>query len=399
MQDFKTQKQNLTEFIRQNVRQISRKGDVKIMARKGENIYKRKDGRYEGRYIKAYDTSGKPIWGYIYGKTYSETKERLNRKKVDATVKSIISPIDMTVSEWIEKWIGTQKHIKLSTKMMYHSHLKNHIQNSVGKIPLKRISESDIKEFVATEAKKYAPKTVHSVYSMLRLALENAHEKGYIGQICSGIKLPKINNTVLRVLSPKEQKQLEKVLLQKNSRYDIGILLCLYTGLRIGELCALKWENIDLKNGTLSVLKTVQRIRNEDSRIESKTTVFFAEPKSSSSVRVIPIPEFMVKMLKEYKRDDGFVLRDDSRFTDTRNISRRFKKTLEIAELPDMKFHILRHTFATRALELGIDVKTLSEILGHSSITITLNLYAHSLTEHKKKEMSKFNKLFKNPSN
>jgi integrase len=283
--------------------------------------------------------------------------------------------------------------------MMYFSLLKNHIQKNIGKIPLKRISENDIKDFIAKETANYSPKTVHSVYSMLHLALTDAHERGYIGQIYSGIKLPKINNTVFRVLSPKEQKQLEKVLLQNSSRYDIGILLCLYTGLRIGELCALKWENIDLKNGTLSVLKTVQRIRNEDSRIKSKTMVFFAEPKSISSVRVIPVPEFMVDMLKKYRKENGFILRDDGRFTDTRNISRRFKKTLEIAGLPDMNFHILRHTFATRALELGIDVKTLSEILGHSGITITLNLYAHSLTEHKKKEMSKFNKLFKNPSN
>ena len=89
------------------------------MARKGENIYKRKDGRYEGRYIKAYDNRGKPLWGYVYGKTYSETKERLNHKKVDVTVKSTVTPTDMAVSEWIERWIGTQKHIKLSTKMMY----------------------------------------------------------------------------------------------------------------------------------------------------------------------------------------------------------------------------------------------------------------------------------------
>ena len=369
------------------------------MARKGENIYKRKDGRYEGRYIKSYDIDGKPAWGYVYGKTYTETKEKLNRKRLEADTGNTVNSVDMTLGEWVEKWIETQKHIKLSTKMMYYSHLKNHIQKEMGAIPLKKLNADILRDFIERETKKYAPKTVHSVYSMLRLSLMAANKKGYISNIYTDIKLPKVKNTVLRVLSPQEQKQLEKVLLQNKSRYDIGILLCLYTGLRIGELCALEWENIDLKNGTLSVLKTVQRINNEDKKKKAKTVIHFAEPKSLSSVRIIPIPKFMVSLLTKYKKESGFILRDDSKFTDTRNISRRFKKTLEIAGLPDMNFHILRHTFATRALELGFDAKSLSEILGHSSVIITLNLYAHSLTEHKKKEMDKFNDLFKNPSN
>ena len=368
------------------------------MARKGENIYKRKDGRYEGRYIKYYDTDGKPAWGYVYGKTYTETKEKLNRKKVEADTDNSVGSIDMTLAEWIEKWIATQKHIKLSTKMMYCSHLKNHIRKTIGYMPLKKLNADILKDFIEKETEVYAPKTVHSVYSMLRLSLSAANEKGYVGNVYTGIRLPKVKNTVMRVLSPNEQKQLEKVLMQRNSRYDIGILLCLYTGIRIGELCALEWENIDLKNRTLSVLKTVQRVRNEDKKEKSKTMINFAKPKSSASERIIPIPDFLADLLEEYRRDDGFILRDDGKFTDTRNISRRFKKTLELAKLPDFNFHILRHTFATRALELGFDAKTLSEILGHSSVTITLNLYAHSLTEHKKKEMNKFNELFKNPS-
>ena len=177
---------------------------------------------------------------------------------------------------------------------------------------------------------------------------------------------------------------------------DIGILICLYTGIRIGELCALRWENIDLRNATITINKTVQRVRNANSN--SKTKINFDSPKSQSSSRTIPIPSFLVQKLMKYKRDKGYILRDNGKFTDTRNISRRFKQLLQQADIDEVNFHILRHTFSTRALELGFDAKTLSEILGHSSVTTTLNLYAHVLPEHKKKEMEKLNDLYKNPS-
>ena len=369
------------------------------MARKGENIYKRKDGRYEGRYIKQYGIDGKPQWGYVYGKTYAETKGKLNIKKVEkATPKARISS-EITIYEWVEKWIYTQRQIKLSTRMMYFSFLENHIKRSIGTIALGKISSEALQTFIDNETEKYSAKTIHSVFSMLRLALSAANEKGYVGSICNNIKLPKVRKSQLRVLSQQEQKQLEKIICEQNNRYDIGILICLYTGIRIGELCALKWENIDLKNGTIFIDKTVQRVRNEDVKNKAKTSVIFSTPKSSSSIRMIPIPSFLILLLRKYELTHGFVLHNDGRFVDTRNVSRRFKKLLELAELPNLKYHILRHTFATRALELGFDAKTLSEILGHSSVTITLNLYAHSLPEHKKKEMNKFNHLFENPSN
>ena len=368
------------------------------MARTGENIYKRKDGRYEGRYIQKYDANGKPKWGYIYGKTYVETKEKLTLKKADAKNTQTVISSGMKLNDWIDVWLDTQRQIKQSTRTTYLSLYKNHIRNSIGRVPLKKLHEEQLQNFVDDETENFSAKTVHSVFSMLKLALEAAHKKRYIGNIYSDIRLPKVKQAVLRVLTPLEQRQLERVLLENESRYDIGILLCLYTGLRIGELCALRWENIDLKNAVITVEATAQRVVDEDKNSTAKTKIQFADPKSLSSIRIIPIPRALAVQLRKYQRDSGYILRDNGKYADVRNVSRRFKAVLAKAGLPDLNFHILRHTFATRALELGFDVKTLSEILGHSSVTITLNLYAHSLPEHKRKEMEKFSKLLQTQS-
>ena len=366
------------------------------MPRTGENIYKRKDGRYEGRYIKGYDINGKAQLGYVYARTYTEAKDKLAQCRI--SVLNDIKPIDsnMLLADWIGQWIESQKQIKLTTKTMYYSHLKNHIEKNIGKIQLKKLNEDIIQAFVDYLTARYSPKSVHAIFSMLRLALSEAHRRRYIADIYSSIKLPKVRQKEVRVLTVGEQKRLEKVIFESNNQYDIGILLCLYTGIRIGELCALKWENINLTDALIIINKTVQRVKSTDSK--TKTSIHFDTPKSQSSSRVIPIPQFLVNILAKYKRDNGYILRENGKFTDTRNISRRFKQLLKTANIGDMNYHCLRHTFSSRALELGFDAKTLSEILGHSSVTTTLNLYAHALPEHKRKEMEKLNMLYESPS-
>ena len=366
------------------------------MARKGENIYKRKDGRYEGRYIKSYDINGKAVWGYIYGRTYAETKEKLAVCRVNSKSGKQLIASDLTLSEWITKWIDSQRQIKHTTKMMYQSHLKNHIEGSIGKVKLKKLNEDIIQAFIDDLTEKYSAKTIHTIFSMLRLALADAKRRKLIADIYSDVRMPKIKQRAVKVLSKEEQKRLEKAIFESENRYDIGILICLYTGIRIGELCALRWENINLKNATMTIEQTVQRVT--DTSNKAKTKIRFDSPKSLSSVRTIPIPKFLVTVLKKYQRETGFILRDNGEFTDTRNISRRFKQLLKEADIEDMSFHCLRHSFSTRALELGFDPKTLSEILGHSNVTTTLNLYAHSLPEHKRKEMERLGGLFKYPS-
>lgn len=166
---------------------------------------------------------------------------------------------------------------------------------------------------------------------------------------------------------------------------DIGILICLYTGLRIGELCALKWSDINFELSILTVNGT---------QVRTKNGIEIISPKSKSSKREIPIPNFLIDKIKSLPRKSDFLLSRYGKPFDVRTYRRYFKSILKKAYLPDIKFHSLRHTFATRALEVGIDYKTLSEILAHSSVSITLDLYAHSLKEHKKNEMNKLNKIF-----
>ena len=194
--------------------------------------------------------------------------------------------------------------------------------------------------------------------------------------------MPKSEKFITRVLSVEEQKRLENAL---SGDSDIGIFLCLYTGLRIGELCALRWEDIHLERAVLTVNGTQAR---------TEKGVEIISPKSKSAKREIPLPPFLLEKIKRLPRTGEFVISRIGRPFDIRTYRRHFKHILNKAGLPDIKFHALRHTFATRALEVGMDYKTLSEILGHSTVSITLDLYAHSLNEHKKKQMNKLGGIF-----
>ena len=179
------------------------------------------------------------------------------------------------------------------------------------------------------------------------------------------------------------------------SKYLIGILICLYTGIRIGELCALEWKNIDLKRGVISIKQTLYRIKSDKGK--KKTEIVIAPPKSDTSVRDIPLPKFLTAKLKAIEHGGGFLINRKGKFIEPTVYARRYKAILKELGIRDVKFHTTRHTFATRALEIGMDIKTLSEILGHASPTVTLNIYAHSLPEHKAKEMERLGKMY-NPS-
>lgn len=347
------------------------------MARRGENIYKRKDGRYEGRYIKYYDTNGKAVYGYIYSRSYSEIKEKL--AKCRAGQRSEKFGTGMRLSDWLNSWINSQGFLKPTTKRVYISHINNQIIPAIGNIPLKKLSADVLQDFV--NELEVSAATVKTIFSVLKSALTAAEDKGYMSNVWSKVKLPRKGSRAVKVLTEGEQRVLEKALCDDA---DIGILICLYTGLRIGELCALKWNCIDFETSTLSVIGTQTRTGNG---------ISITSPKSRSSIRKIPIPPFLAEKLRVLPHMGEYVLSRTGKPYDVRTYRRHFKRVLKRANLPDIKFHSLRHTFATRALEVGMDYKTLSEILGHSSTAITLDLYAHSLDEHKKSEMDKLGKL------
>lgn len=347
------------------------------MARRGENIYKRKDGRYEGRYIKYYDISGKAVYGYVYSRSYLEVKELLAKYKTEKTTRQGKSSL---LSEWLKCWLKSQVTLKPTTKLIYKSHIHNYINPNLGKIPLKKLNGDILQGFINNL--NLSASTVKNIFSILKSALSSAEDNGLILNIWDKVKVPKKEKSIVQVLTVSEQKKLKSVLI---SPFDIGIWICLYAGLRIGEVCALKWTDINFETSTLTVNGTQARTENG---------VEIIAPKSKSSKREIPIPSILLSKLKEIPQTCEYVLSKNGKSVDIRTYRRHFKKHLQKADLPDIKYHALRHTFSTRALEVGIDYKTLSEILGHSSVGITLDLYAHSLKEHKRNEMNKLDRLF-----
>lgn len=193
----------------------------------------------------------------------------------------------------------------------------------------------------------------------------------------------------MRLLTKDEEGRLKAHITSNPSLVGMGIALTMYTGIRVGELCALTWEDIDLERRTLTVRKTIQRIQNHDGG--SKTKLIISEPKSEKSRRMIPLPECMTEMLRSFKAADGcFLLTGVDKPMEPRAMQYRFSRLLKKLDLPHIHYHALRHGFSTSAIELGFDIKTLSEILGHSSIELTMRLYVHSSFNRKRSCMDMF---------
>lgn len=366
------------------------------MARKGENIFHRKDGRWEARYVKGYNLNGKCIYGYVYGKSYQEVKNKriivLMEANHNCTNKNIKHEkgISIRFNEKITEWLTRQKiTVKASTYYFYYNTVSKHIRPELGDILLSNINENLIMQFITNkiEAKKLHMSTIKEITIILKQILSfcNLNIK---------VALPKVPKSRISVLSKKDILILQNYIFSNQNEYTIGILLSLYAGLRIGEVCALKWENIDLNNGIISIEKTVSRVKNDDITCNCKTKLTLLESKITSSIRQIPLNNNLIKLLtkfKENKNNSYFVLTSSNKFIDPRNYYNQYKNILKKCNLSSYKYHSLRHTFATNCIELGLDPKSLSEILGHSDIKITLSLYVHPSMDSKREFMN--NKL------
>ena len=213
--------------------------------------------------------------------------------------------------------------------------------------------------------------------SVIQNSLRTAHLIGLTAEyIADKLKRPKLKEKTVECFTLAEQKQIEQAVMGGKKDKLYGILLCLYGGLRIGELIALQWSDIDFAKGMLTVSKSCH---------DGKGWLIIDEPKTVTSRRMIPLPKQLLPVLKGVKKksDSPFVVSANGKSVSVRSYQRSFELLLKKLNIPHKGFHSLRHTFATRALECGMDVKTLSEILGHKNPTVTLNRYAHSLMEHK----------------
>ncbi len=369
------------------------------MARKGENIYKRKDGRWEARFIKSRHF-GKAEYGSVYGKTYSEAKkkriEAIANLKTEDKHRSTGQPVLCQIaSMWLESLKATRKP---STIVKYSNQLEKHIFPAFGDHLLSEISNEDIIEFSNSLlvgdknlSSKSAADIISRMKSIRKYALIHGYNVGFVPE-CVTISQKQGN---IRVLSIEEEKILLKYLKENRSLTNLGILICLFTGIRVGELCALTWNNISIDSKKLYVKRTLQRLQNTDKNAPTKTYISIDEPKSKCSIRTIPIPDNIIDNLRESYVNDAFVLTGSPvSYIEPRTMENRFKVILNKCDIEDANFHALRHSFATRCVEVGFDIKSLSEILGHANVNITLNRYVHPSMELKQENMDKLSALF-----
>lgn len=366
------------------------------MCRKGENIYKRKDGRWEARYIKYHSLDGIAHYGYCYGKNYYEAKNKVIQAKA-----SVIDPLSYPESgkkvrfkTCCEEWLLLKRgSIKESTYVKYEYIIKKHIEPKLGHFYIDTISEPMIEQFSfeLQNEEKLSVKTVHDILRLLQSILR------YTAKKTPGIRpvdvvCPKEARKERRVLSCEEQNQFVKYLFTNMDECKFGVFLALMTGLRIGEICALKWSDISLKERTLCIQRTMQRLKNIEDEDGEKTKIVISTPKSENSVRIIPLNHTLEEICKkwEVKNPSAYVLTGkDDLFIEPRTLQYRMKQYVKDCGLEGVHFHTLRHSFATRCVEAGFEIKTLSEIMGHSSTGITLECYVHSSMNLKRENMEK----------
>ena len=286
----------------------------------------------------------------------------------------------------LDLWLSTKENIKIQSYQKYENIINNYLKKHIGKTSIKKINNINIKKyFYYLEQEKVSVSTQKTILYIIKSTLNYGYKYNYCKNInLNDIKIKK-NIKQIEILSRKDQFVLEEYLKNNINIRKLCVLLCLYTGLRIGEICGLKWEDIDFNNKTLEVKRTIQRIKNTDENIDSKTILIASSPKSNTSRRIIPIADFLIDLLKEFKSNDSYYLLSNSeKLYDTRILELFYKRVLKSCGIKYHNFHILRHTFATRCIESQMDIKTLSEILGHSCIEITLKLYVHPSYELKK---------------
>lgn len=351
------------------------------MSRRGTNIYKRKDGRWEARYVESIIGNGIKKYASVYGKSYTEAREKQIRCIQNVHL-NLNAETDITMSELTWEWLRCAAHsVKKSTYQKYESIVRNHIEStSISKIKIKYITTKIINDFsdAMINKGKLSAKSINDILIVIGLALSYAEDAYNIPKI--KIHHVKEANKEMRVLSVSEQTILEKYLRQNMNLYKFGVILALYTGMRVGELCALQWE--DIKDRTIVIDKTLHRIRDGN-----KTVLEITEPKTKTSYRVIPIPIVIAPLIEEFRAEGSVIKNRNGKAVEPRLMQMTFEKFIDECGLPKTNFHALRHTFATRCVEAGFDIKSLSEILGHTDVRTTLNKYVHSSLEQKQKNM------------
>ena len=308
----------------------------------------------------------------------------------------------MKYKEWLHNWLELyeKESVKPRTYKQYEDIIEKRLIPALGDYDMDDITPMILQRYVvelsqkgnAKTGKGLSPNTVNGIILVLHSSLSMAYALGLTKEFhVKKIKRPKTSEKPIESFNKEEQKTLERAVLADKRDKMFGIILCLYTGLRIGEVLALEWTDIDFVKGVLTVSKTCYDGQDESGRSCRIT----GTPKTESSKRTIPIPKQLIPHLREIKKrsTSKYVVGNGDKVITVRSYQRSFELLLQKLKISHHGFHALRHTFATRAIECGMDVKSLSEILGHKNPTITLKRYVHSFMEHKREYMNRLGKL------
>jgi len=297
-----------------------------------------------------------------------------------------------TIEQAVKAYLIKEKSkLKQSTFSRYSFICERHIIPYFQGIQLDQINNQTINDFIQYKLRRgglretsLSPKTVNDMVCLLTQII-----KKHI-QLDLDIEKPQYRQEEITVLADPELNSLKSYLTIGTDSKKLGIFIAMLTGIRIGELCALKWENVDLEQGTIFINETMQRVKMTDNSSKRKTKIIIDTPKSPASIRRLPIPEILVATLRRFKADnDFFVLTNTKKYIEPRVYQRQFKSYLEACSIRDYNFHVLRHTFATMAIAKGVDIKTLSVLLGHTDVSFTMKRYVHPNMEHKRLQIEK----------
>ena len=306
--------------------------------------------------------------------------------------------------DWIYTWLLEKKdYIKESTYANYSNNIFNHIIPKLGNYYLNELNHKVIQDFLLELSKNgrkdntggLAEKTIKDITIIIKGSIKKGINEDKIKHIELTFNYPKDNKeNKLYVLTKREQNKITNYVLENINSRNIGLLISLYSGIRIGELCALRWEDVDFKKNCLTINKTIQRVYIKDKN-KNISKVIITTPKTKNANREIPINKDFLEILKKVKSDKKhYILTGNEKYIEPRTYRKYFNKVLDELKIKHFNFHSLRHTFATNCISLGVDYKTVSELLGHANINITLNLYVHPRYSQKKKCIDLVCKIF-----
>lgn len=363
----------------------------------GENIYKRKDGRWEARFISGRKSDGCAKYTSVYARTYAAAKAKLEERK-RMVVSRPAGSCRLTVKE-LFVWYLSQAEIKPSTRARYVFLIEHHILPELGSIFVVSLTAKQLSDFLNQKRKsgrlhggELSAKSVRDIGVLIKAALRFASAEYHFYCDALNAKLPKAKQREIEPFSAWELEQLKKGLSPSPNHKDAGILLSANGGLRLGEVCALRVSDIDFQAGTVSIVREVLRIK-----VGEKTQLVVQTPKSESSIRTVPLPNDMMSCLKRAVSglpENAYVLTGQAdKPMEPRTYQYYFASVLRRCGLKRRCYHTLRHSYATQCIEKGVDVKSLSEMLGHADITTTLRLYVHPSMDNKREAVQKISFL------